>query len=476
MVTTYYPPYHFGGDATYARSLARALVRRGHEVEVIHCVDAYALKVGYRDTKATVPVAQVPEDNKIVVHRLASKAGLLSPLVTQQTGHPGLKYPQLQALLKRDFDVIHFHNISLIGGPAVLRMGQAPVKLYTLHEYWLLCATHVFWKNNRRPCDSRDCIRCSIKSGIPPQWWRYTNLRHECTKHVDALLAPSEYAANRHRMAGFTAPIRVLPLFSTLHPGPPTRKTAISNSLAANAQTVDSQTAKSQTAKSQTAKSKGRAHFLFAGRVTAAKGIESLLSTFAKLPQYDLDVAGDGALLPELSAAYADCPNIRFLGNIPQPQLVPLYQNTAALIFPSLMMETFGLTTVEAFACGTPVIARDAGGNRELIEKTQAGLIYQSETELRQALQLVANNPHRRRRLGELAYKGYRTHYTEAVHLNRYLEQIHDIWNAKRVESSYRRSTSSGRMKERVGTAARSKNRPKIPAARIERNPAAPYP
>ena len=424
MVTTYYPPYHFGGDATYARSLARALVRRGHEVEVIHCIDAYALKVGYRDALEKVPAAVEPEDEKIVVHRLLSQAGLLSPLITQQTGHPGLKYLQLQQLLAQNFDVIHFHNISLIGGPAVLRMGDAPVKLYTLHEYWLLCATHVFWKNNQRPCDSRDCIRCSVRSGIPPQWWRYTNLRHECVTHVDALLAPSEYTANRHRAAGFEVPIRVLPLFSTLHPGAPP------------ASRDDALSARSET-ESEKMPGNARARFLFAGRVTAAKGIESLLAAFARLPEYDLDVAGDGALLPELEATYAHCSNIHFLGNIPQQKLVPLYQKTTALLFPSLMMETFGLTTVEAFACGTPVVARDAGGNRELIEKTGAGIIYCSEAELRAALHLLARNPLRRRRLGELAYRGYQAHYTEAVHLERYLAQVKAIWTAKRIRASY---------------------------------------
>ena len=44
MVTTYYPPYHFGGDAIYVRALSRALVSLGHEVEVMHCVDTYRLK------------------------------------------------------------------------------------------------------------------------------------------------------------------------------------------------------------------------------------------------------------------------------------------------------------------------------------------------------------------------------------------------------------------------------------------------
>ena len=41
MVTTFYPPLHFGGDAAYAYQLTNALARRGHAVTVVHSADAY---------------------------------------------------------------------------------------------------------------------------------------------------------------------------------------------------------------------------------------------------------------------------------------------------------------------------------------------------------------------------------------------------------------------------------------------------
>ena len=44
MVTTFYPPYHFGGDATFVQARARALVSEGHHVEVVHCEDACRLR------------------------------------------------------------------------------------------------------------------------------------------------------------------------------------------------------------------------------------------------------------------------------------------------------------------------------------------------------------------------------------------------------------------------------------------------
>jgi hypothetical protein len=39
-LTTFYPPYSFGGDAMYIYRLAHALGNAGHQVDVVHCIDA----------------------------------------------------------------------------------------------------------------------------------------------------------------------------------------------------------------------------------------------------------------------------------------------------------------------------------------------------------------------------------------------------------------------------------------------------
>lgn len=387
MVTTFYPPYHFGGDGTYIRSLARALVSRGHQVEVIHCQDAYALRRGYRP----VPLS---EEDGITVHRLRSSFRQLSPLLTQQLGHPVLKTRQLHKLLSQDFDVIHFHNISLIGGPGILSMGEAPVKLYTLHEHWLLCPAHIFWKNSSRACDGPQCLQCCLRSGIPPQWWRYTNALKHGVAQVDALLAPSRFTAELHRAAGFSTSVHQLPLFSALAPGLSKQEQC------------------------------DRSTFIYVGRVTASKGLEPLLATFARLPQYELHVIGDGDLRTSLEQRYGDHRHIRFLGPIPQQQLVQKYRRATALILPSLAPETFGLTVVEAFACGTPAVVHRAGGSCEIVEKLGAGLVYETEETLLQALHQLTQHPSLRQNLGRLAYDTYQRFYTEEIHLRAYLQHI----------------------------------------------------
>jgi glycosyltransferase involved in cell wall biosynthesis len=394
MVTTFYPPYHSGGCATYVRALSRTLVDQGHEVEVIHCIDAYRLRNKHE------PTAEAADDG-IVVHRLESRFGFLSPLISQQTGHPGLKSSAERAILAKPFDVVNFHNISLIGGPAILSWSRAPVTLYTLHEHWLLCPTHFFWKNRSKPCDRPTCFSCCIASGIPPQLWRYTTLVQRAVAHVDVLLAPSEYTAARHRDAGLPR-VKVLPLFSAITPP--------SDSVPRQGD---------------------RPRFLFVGRLVAAKGIVPLLEEFALLPAYDLLVIGDGELRGELESRFATSHNIRFLGHLPQSELVPAYQEATALIFPTLVPETFGLTIVEAFACGTPVIVHDVGGSRELVDETGAGFVYRNREELRAALSQLAANTGLRERLGRRARESFLQSYTPQQHLKRYLEHVNVVRDAK---------------------------------------------
>jgi len=396
LITTYYPPYHFGGDAVFVRSLARALRTRGHSVEVIHCEDAYRIRAG-SDT-----VAPDSSDDAVVVHRLRSRWGPLSPLVTQQTGRPGLKHRELARLLDRPFDVVNFHNISLVGGPGVLQMARAPVRLFSLHEHWLLCATHIFWKNGQEACQVRGCVRCSLRSGIPPQLWRYTDLVQRSLEHVDALIAPSAYTARRHAEAGI-AGIRLLPTFADL-----------------------------QVAEREYAPP-ARPRFVFAGRVTASKGIDGLVETFSRLPQFDLDVVGLGDLLEPLRQRYARCGWIRFLGHAPHADMVHHYRDATAMILPSLAPEVFPLCVLEAFACSTPAIVRDAGGAPEAVAASGAGFVYRNEAELLDAVGRLTADRELRRRLGDRARASFLASYTEERYLDGYLALVHEILDAKRL-------------------------------------------
>lgn len=411
MVSTFYPPFHFGGDAIFVRGLADALGRQGHDVHVVHCEDAFRICGGKAD-------ALVADDTPgVTVHRLRSRWGKLSPMISQQTGGPGIKRAQLQRIFSQPFDVVNFHNTSLMGGPSVLAMGCAPVKLYTLHEHWLICPTHILWKNRERACDKRQCFTCSLRSGVPPQLWRSTSLLQRKLAHVDALISPSEYTAKRHRDAGIDRPIQIIPNFSPM---------ITSFTSASGVDDLPTDVARDGVAGS-------RPRFIFVGRVTASKGVEHLAATFAQMPEYDLIIAGDGDLRQPLAQRYAKHSNIEFVGPLPLEKLAQHYRQAIAMILSSLAPETFGLCVIEAMACGTPAIVHDAGGCRETVERTQGGLIYRNADELRKAVTMLAKDSTMRDKLARQGREVVLRDYTEARYVDQYLTLIDSIRAQKQL-------------------------------------------
>jgi glycosyltransferase involved in cell wall biosynthesis len=396
FLSGFYPPFSFGGDAIYLHRLADSLARRGHEVDVIHCVDSYRILARSRPQG---PV--VPNHANVTVHRLRSPWGVLSPIVAQQTGRTWPKTNAiLEILLSKKFDVIHYHNISMLG-PGVLRLQpdyRDFIKLYTTHEHWLVCPMHVLWKNNERPCERPECFRCTLAFHRPPQWWRYTKLLATCTAYVDAFVSPSLFTRDMHQQRGFRPPITVLPNFvSEIAPlsGPDSSP-------------------------------QERPYFLFAGRLEKIKGVETLLSAFRQYPHADLLIAGGGTLENDLRAQARGMNNVRFLGLLPGEQLRGWYRHALAALVPSAGYEVFPLVTLEAFQQCTPVIAHSLGGLTEILEQSGAGFLYSDAAELLSALERMQGDAQLRQELGQRGYRAYQEKWTETAHLNGYFELLEE--------------------------------------------------
>ncbi|MEM9561976.1 MAG: glycosyltransferase family 4 protein [Actinomycetota bacterium] len=153
----------------------------------------------------------------------------------------------------------------------------------------------------------------------------------------------------------------------------------------------------------------GNARVLFVGRLSPEKGIHDLLDALPKVlaerPDVALDLAGPAGALPrefivdisdeaevvELARfyegpAYLDqlrarlAPDItdrvRFLGAIPQDELVELYRLADVVANPSYS-EAFGMSLIEALACGTPVVASRVGGMVDIVgDDGTVGLLH----------------------------------------------------------------------------------------------------
>jgi glycosyltransferase involved in cell wall biosynthesis len=389
MVTTFYPPASFGGDAIQVERLANLLAGHGHEVTVVHAADAYRALGGNR-------VARPRKDGPIDVVPISLPTGKISPLATYLTGRPLLSRRRLEKALRGPFDVIHFHNPSLIGGPGVFGMGQASLRLYTAHEQWLLCPTHVLWKRQREVCEKPTCLTCTLSYGRPPQVWRHGNFLERSMTELDALIVPSRTSAELHQRFADIVPVEHIPHFV-----PPTGESNGSR--------------------------RGRPYFLFAGRHESIKGLRPLIKAFRRRGGEDLLIAGDGSETESLRAAAADLPHVRFLGWLDREKLDDLYRHALAVIVPTLGHESFGLVAVEAFARGTPAVVRGFGALQELIEESGAGFTYRSEKELHRALDLIAGDPSVREALGERGRAAHSERWAPEIHLRRYLELIEEL-------------------------------------------------
>lgn len=118
-------------------------------------------------------------------------------------------------------------------------------------------------------------------------------------------------------------------------------------------------------------------YYLTVSRLVAHKNIDLVINTFNLLPQ-KLIIIGHGRESANLKNLAKNNPNIKFLDHLTNDQVRYYYQNCRALICPQI--EDFGLTPIEAQACGKPVIALGTGGNTETIINGQTGIFFKKPT------------------------------------------------------------------------------------------------
>ncbi len=117
-------------------------------------------------------------------------------------------------------------------------------------------------------------------------------------------------------------------------------------------------------------------YFLAVGRLLPYKKFDLIIDAFNKL-NLPLKIAGEGREFNNLKKLITS-KLITFTGFAGEKELRELYAGARALIFPQV--EDFGLVAVEANACGTPVIAYNAGGIKEIVIEGKNGIFFNEQT------------------------------------------------------------------------------------------------
>ena len=146
---------------------------------------------------------------------------------------------------------------------------------------------------------------------------------------------------------------------------------------------------------------------VFVGRLRRYKGVDwvmrALPAVLRRIPRARLEVIGDGPFEPQLRRAAVRlgvAPSVDFLGFLPGPEKVRRMRRAWVVVQPS-PKEGWGLTVVEAGACGTAVVAADSPGLRDSVRRDETGLPvpFGADARLAEALVRVLEDRPLRERL-----------------------------------------------------------------------------
>ncbi|ELR71634.1 glycosyl transferase, group 1 [Fulvivirga imtechensis AK7] len=258
-------------------------------------------------------------------------------------------------------DIIHVHNFLPLASPAVFMVAKKygiPVVL-TLHNYRLLCpgATlfyrfSIYEKSIRRifPIDAiwKGVYRNSkLQTAAVALMTAFHRLTGTWKNKIDRYIVLTNFARDK---------------FGQSVLGIPQKKFVLKPNFVGD---------------SGKGEKKRNNFFLFAGRLTVEKGVHTLLKA-AQHDGFNLAIIGDGPLRGMVEGASRLYPNIRYMGFKAKGEVLYYLKHCRALIFPSILYETFGMTIIEAFSTATPVVASRLGAMKELVQDGINGLLFEA--------------------------------------------------------------------------------------------------
>ncbi len=319
-----------GGEDAVVSAEADMLQRNGHEV-----------------------VKYVRNNSEISTFRFSRKVSLFATTTWNRNSYRQLR----DVIRKKRPDVAHCHNlVPLISPSAYYACHDSGIPVVqTLHNYRLLCPAATLFRNEQactrclgKPAVgiSRGCYRGSrVQTATIAMMLAAHKLRGTWHRLVDAYVAVSRFSRDLHTLAGLPGEsISVKPNFVVCDPG---RREGYGD------------------------------YALFVGRLSPEKGVLEMLLSWKHLPYIPLRVVGGGPLYEEaLGLARSAGPQVSLFGQMSATKTLAQIKSARFLVFPSLWYEPFGMTLIEAAACGVPSLASRTGGIPEIVNHGSTGLLF----------------------------------------------------------------------------------------------------
>ena len=117
---------------------------------------------------------------------------------------------------------------------------------------------------------------------------------------------------------------------------------------------------------------------VYTGRLSKEKGIETLITAWKQLPQFPLKIIGEGPIRKQLeNISKREGLPIEFLGFLNRESIMEIVGKAEIQIVPSEWYEGFPMVILEAYACGTPVVASRIGGLDEIVLEGKTGTKFE---------------------------------------------------------------------------------------------------
>lgn len=384
--------YERGGCEIYTFALSRELEAHGHTVVPFSMSHERNLPSEYeRYFVSNIDFSDVSQASGLSSKIRAAARVLYSSEAKSK----------IQSLIEKTKpDLAHLHNVAHHLSPSILpgikRYGLPIVQ--TLHDYKLICPSTLLFSGGEicERCRGkryynailRRCKRGSVGASVLAAIELYAHrLSRIYENNVDVFVAPSRFL--RDKMMEFKMDGREI-----IH----------------IPQLIDVGT--------YSPCYEHQDYLIYFGRLSAEKGVCTLLEAMRRLRGARLYVAGEGPLKRDLMGQVADARNIEFLGHVPHNELKGLVKNAMFAVVPSECYDNAPMSVYEAFALGKPVIGSRIGGIPELIQHGENGLLFEpgNAGDLADTIDYLAGHKSLIQHMGKNARAGLEQRHSKAKH------------------------------------------------------------
>jgi len=344
LANNIYPPIAAGGAELIVSYLAEELARRGNRVTVVSTCGPRMEPYPVEHRNGVEIIRFFPKN--VYWHFERQGAGALDKvrwhLKDAWNRDAAKRFRQTMAASRPD--VLHTHLVDGLSASIwrVARIAGVPV-VHTAHDYHLICPRAFMLSKDWKLCTSP-----SLGCRTYRRWHVHT------ARDIDLFCSPSAFLIDQHRKAGLTSVAT-----RVVRNGIPLPDVGASSARGTKRNCL---------------------RLLMPARLTQEKGVRTMLEAMRLLDGeagVTLDIAGRGALEPEVVAAAAADPRIAYHGYVSGERKHALFSTADMFVLPSLWYENAPVAIVEAAAYGLGTLASRIGAIPEFVTHEKTGMLFE---------------------------------------------------------------------------------------------------